>query len=83
MKYGPNVKLIMVIFLYNFFGTKIFYQSYLLFSKVPMGQDKVCWARSMLKMWHKPREVKQIPIQNERCVKVKGEILKFKMAFPF
>jgi len=47
-----------------------------------MGQDKVCWAGSKLKMWHKPREVKQIPIQNERCVKVKGEILKIQNGIP-
>jgi len=33
-------------------------------------------------MWHKPREVKQIPIQNERCVKVKGEILKIQNGIP-
>lgn len=47
-----------------------------------MGQDKVCWAGSKLKMWHKPREVKQIPIENERCVKDKGGILKIQNGIP-
>lgn len=51
-------------------------------TKAPIGQDKVCWAGSKLKMWHNPRQAKQIPIQNERCVKVKGEILKIQNGIP-